>query len=161
MRVMSKVRVMRGSAEATAQDSTGDASPPDDALMNEMAGLDENDPRALGRFMRKMAAESGEDLGPEFNEVIGRLEKGEDPDKIEQDMGDIFGDEAAGGLSGMDDMGFGGGGGGGGKSPENPSTRADAAAEAKDKKAIAKRRTVAMPRKAKSAKASASKKKRS
>src|SRR5688572_21044546 len=44
--------------------------------------LDENDPRSLGRFMRKMSAESGEALGPEFDEVVGRLESGEHPEEI-------------------------------------------------------------------------------
>ena len=38
-----------------------------------MAGLDEEDPRSLGRFMRKMGSEMGEDLGDEFDEVVGRL----------------------------------------------------------------------------------------
>ena len=45
----------------------------DDAL----AGLDEDDPRSIGKFMRKMGNELGEDMGDEFNEVVGRLEKGE------------------------------------------------------------------------------------
>ena len=49
----------------------------------DMAGLDENDPKSLARFMRKMASETGEDLGPEFDEVVGRLEAGEDPESIE------------------------------------------------------------------------------
>lgn len=134
-RMMSKVRVMRGSGSSDT--GTGGAMDSnDDALMNEMAGLDENDPRALGRFMRKMAAESGEDLGAEFGEVVGRLEKGEDPEKIEQDMGGIFGDDPTGGMGGMgmnDDYGA-----------PAPDTSADKAEEAKDKKVTAKKRTVAM-----------------
>ncbi|MFQ5408336.1 MAG: hypothetical protein ACE5FI_07965 [Anaerolineales bacterium] len=59
--------------------------------------LDENDPRSIGRYMRKMSSELGEDLGPEFDEVVGRLEAGEDPESIESDMPDM-------GLGG-DDMG--------------------------------------------------------
>ncbi len=39
-----------------------------------MGDLDENDPKSLARFMRKMANETGEDLGAEFEEVVGRLE---------------------------------------------------------------------------------------
>ncbi len=75
----------------------------DPAMLNELGGLDENDPRSLGRFMRKMASETGEEMGPEFNEIVGRLEKGEDPEKIEQSMGDILGDGGA--PDGMDGMG--------------------------------------------------------
>ena len=53
--------------------------------------IDENDPRSLGRMMRQMADEVGEDMGPEFDEVVGRLEAGEDPEKIEQSMPDLMG----------------------------------------------------------------------
>jgi putative FmdB family regulatory protein len=87
-RLVSRVRVMRGEGG----ESLGPEGDVDPSLLDGIDGLDENDPRALGRFMRKMADETGEDLGPEFNEVIGRLEKGEDPDKIERAMGDVFGD---------------------------------------------------------------------
>jgi putative FmdB family regulatory protein len=51
-----------------------------------LAGLDENDPRAMGRLMRDMANELGEDAGPEVDEVIERLESGENPETIEQSM---------------------------------------------------------------------------
>lgn len=64
-------------------------------------GLDE-DPRALGRMMRKMSGELGEDMGPEFDEVVNRLEAGQSPDQIEQDLPDIGGGEGAG--SGGDDL---------------------------------------------------------
>jgi putative FmdB family regulatory protein len=140
-RLMSKVRVVRGST-----DNNGSMGSADDAMMNEMAGLDENDPRALAGFMRKMAQESGEDMGPEFDEVVGRLEKGEDPEKIEQSMGDLFGGDETGGPGGMgmgmdDDYGYGG--------APAPDTSADKAEQAKDKAATAKKRTVAMKGKAK------------
>jgi hypothetical protein len=41
--------------------------------------------------MRQMSSEVGEDLGPEFDEVVGRLEAGEDPESIEQSMPDMLG----------------------------------------------------------------------
>lgn len=72
-----------------------------EGMMDEsaLAGLDEDDPRALGQFMRKMSNEMGEDMGDEFNEVVDRLEKGESPDAIEQSMPDLgAGDSALGGL---------------------------------------------------------------
>jgi putative FmdB family regulatory protein len=55
----------------------------------------ENDPQAMGRMMRKMSSELGEDMGPEFDEVVDRLERGQSPDDIERDLPD-FG-EADGG----------------------------------------------------------------
>jgi putative FmdB family regulatory protein len=49
----------------------------------------EDDPKALGRLMRKMGEEMGEDTGPEFEEVVSRLEKGQDPEQIEKDMPEL------------------------------------------------------------------------
>lgn len=103
-RVMSKVRVLRhGSKDSSGSESDTDGdNGMDEGLLKEMEGLDENDPRSLGRFMRKMAAQTGESLGEEFEEVVGRLEKGEDPEAIEQKMGDVLaGPEGMGGE--MDD----------------------------------------------------------
>jgi len=78
-RLVSRVAVVR--SEESRLDDLADPSSLD--------GLDESDPKSLARFMRRMAAETGEDLGPEFEEVIGRLEAGEDPDSIEKSMPDL------------------------------------------------------------------------
>ncbi len=69
----------------------------------------EDDPRALGRMMRQMSSEVGEEMPPEFNEVVGRLEAGQSPEQIEQDMPDLGAGDAAGGLGGDLGGGFGGG----------------------------------------------------
>ena len=63
----------------------------------------EDDPRALGQMMRKMGNEMGEDLGPEFNEVVGRLESGQDPEEIEKALPEL-GEEDDGGGGGMGDF---------------------------------------------------------
>ena len=70
----------------------------DDTRMESMAddfsgfeGLDE-DPQAMGRMMRKMGKEMGEDLPPEFDEVVDRLESGQSPDDIEKAIPDLGGD---------------------------------------------------------------------
>ncbi len=69
----------------------------EDARLESMADpsnfgdLDENDPKSMAKFMKKMGSEMGEDLGPEFNEVVDRLEAGEDPEAIEQSMPDLGG----------------------------------------------------------------------
>ncbi len=74
-----------------------------DNLMDDsaLAGLDEEDPKSLGRFMRKMSQEMGEDMGDDFNEVVDRLEKGESPESIEQSMPELADSM---GSSGFDDF---------------------------------------------------------
>ncbi|NLG95943.1 MAG: zinc ribbon domain-containing protein [Chloroflexi bacterium] len=70
-----------------------------------LAGIDD-DPRAMGRMMREMSREIGEDMGPEFDEVVGRLEAGQTPDQIERDLPDLgsgdMGGDLGGGFSGAD-----------------------------------------------------------
>ena len=66
--------------------------------------VDESDPKSLARAMKKMGQEMGEDLPPEFDEITGRLESGEDPESIEQSMPDLGGGMDGGGMGGMDDF---------------------------------------------------------
>ncbi|MBE2238707.1 MAG: zinc ribbon domain-containing protein [Caldilineaceae bacterium] len=70
-----------------------------------MAGLENEDPRALAGFMRKMSDEMGEPLDPEMSEMVDRLERGESPEAIEQSMPDL-GAEAGGAGGGLDDFGM-------------------------------------------------------
>lgn len=62
-------------------------------MERDMEHLDENNPRHMAQMMKKM-----KDLMPagtipkEFDVAIKRLEAGEDPEKIEEDMGDVLGD---------------------------------------------------------------------
>lgn len=77
-------------ALAKSEDSRMDAMMDDSAL----AGLDEDDPRSIGKFIRKMSREMGEDMGDEFNEVVDRLESGESPDSIEDSMPDLGGGDS-------------------------------------------------------------------
>jgi putative FmdB family regulatory protein len=53
-----------------------------------LSGLDE-DPRALGKMMREMSHEVGEDMGGEFDEVVSRLESGQNPEDIEKELPDL------------------------------------------------------------------------
>ncbi len=53
-----------------------------------LEGLEDN-PRELGRIMRKMGRELGEDLPPEFDEVVDRLEKGQSPEEIESALPEL------------------------------------------------------------------------
>lgn len=83
VRLVSRVRVIRGASRSP--ESGGGEDFGDEML----EGLDESDPRSMGRFMRKMAEESGEDMPAEFDEVVNRLEKGESPEEIEKSMPEL------------------------------------------------------------------------
>ena len=78
-------RRIRRVAIAKSEDARMDSLLDDSALAN----LDEDDPKALGHFMRKMTQEMGEDMGDEFNEVVDRLEHGESPESIEESLPDL------------------------------------------------------------------------
>lgn len=89
-RLLNRVRFARSEEERL--DALADPS--------SWGALDEEDPRAMGRMMRKMSRELGEDLPPEFDEVVGRLEAGESPEKIERSIpelgdGESFGEESS------------------------------------------------------------------
>lgn len=62
------------------------------ALAGEMEGMAENDPKAMASFMRRFTELTGMSLGEEAREAMRRLEAGEDPEQIEAEMGDLFGD---------------------------------------------------------------------
>jgi len=49
----------------------------------------EDDPKALGQMMRKMGSEMGEELPPEFDDVVDRLESGQSPEEIESALPDL------------------------------------------------------------------------
>ena len=64
----------------------------------------EDDPQALGKMMRKMSSEMGEDMGPEFDEVIDRLEAGQSPEEIEKAVPDLGDGSPELGPGGFDDF---------------------------------------------------------
>jgi putative FmdB family regulatory protein len=118
---VSRFAMSRGLKEPAATTGTeGEAGPMPDfdnprmerAMMEmerDMEHMDENNPRHMAHMMRKM-----KDIMPpgsvpkELDVAIKRLESGEDPEKIEADMGDVLGDLMGGpGEEG----GMGGGGG--------------------------------------------------
>ncbi len=64
-----------------------------ESLMKESEGINEDDPRQMATLMRKFTEKTGINLGDTMEEAISRMEKGEDPDEIEKEMGDLLGDE--------------------------------------------------------------------
>ena len=119
---VSRFATMKGLKEPAAKpESAGDEPPMPDMddprieramteMERDMEHLDENNPRHMAHMMRKM-----KDLLPagtmpkELDVAIKRLEAGEDPQKIEADMGDVLGDF----MGGPDEEGGAGGMGGG------------------------------------------------
>ena len=82
-RLVSRVAVLK--SEESRLDDLSDPS--------SFGDLDENDPRSMARWARRMGEELGEDLGDEFNEMVDQMEAGEMPD-----------DEGAGGGGGGGDF---------------------------------------------------------
>ena len=62
-------------------------------LAGEAEKINEDDPRQAANLMRKLTDMTGLELGPGMQEALKRMESGEDPDKIEAEMGDLLGDE--------------------------------------------------------------------
>jgi hypothetical protein len=55
-----------------------------------VADSENPDPRALAKMMRRMGELTGQKMPEQMDEVIARLEKGEDPEKLEEEYGDVF-----------------------------------------------------------------------
>lgn len=101
---LSRFAMIKGAAEPSAGvTGADDMAMPDfddprvQRAMNEMerdmGTMDENNPKHIAHMMKKM-----KDIMPagsvpkELDVAIKRLEQGEDPEKIEADMGDVLGD---------------------------------------------------------------------
>jgi putative FmdB family regulatory protein len=67
-----------------------------DSMMEEMGDLDENeDPRQLASIFRRFGEASGLEFGPKMEEFMSRLEAGEDPEHLEEEMEGELDDEDA------------------------------------------------------------------
>ena len=78
-RRMTKVRI------AKSEDSRMES------MADDFSGIEglEDDPKAMGQMMRKMGKQMGEDLPPEFDDVVNRLEAGQSPEEIESALPDL------------------------------------------------------------------------
>lgn len=104
-RVPSRFGVAPKSADPSPAGDEGDDPRMEREMMrfaSELEGMDENDPRQMAQAVRRMAELSGEPVTPAMEEMIRRLEAGEDPEQVEEELGDALEEE----------MGEGGGGGG-------------------------------------------------
>ena len=101
------VAAKTGTASGGAADAETDDPRVEREMMRfaaELENMDENDPRAMAKAVRKMTEIAGEPVTPAMEEMIRRLEAGEDPEKVEEEMGDAIedemGEESGGGFSG-------------------------------------------------------------
>jgi hypothetical protein len=114
---MSRAYTIRGSTSTSGDEDYGDygdydGGGPDDEDMGMgmgmssmdpmLEGLDDEDPRAIARWARRMKETLGPeaDLGPEFDRALARIEAGEDPDKV---MEDLDPEALGGGYDGEDE----------------------------------------------------------
>ena len=68
-----------------------------ESLAGEAGALEGDDPRAAARFVRRLYDAAGFPVNGDLQEALRRMESGEDPDAIEEEMGDV--------LEGVDPMG--------------------------------------------------------
>jgi len=102
------VRLKRKMSVFSTRSGRGDSDRPDEnipgideskmekamgILAREAEKIDADDPRQSAMLMKRLTDATGLKLGPSMEEAMSRMEKGEDPDKIEQEMGHLLEDE--------------------------------------------------------------------
>jgi len=102
-----------GAAPKAAPKTAGHPEPDDASaarMESEMArmmdGLDERDaenPRVMAQMVRRLAEASGEPITPTMQEMFRRLEAGEDPDALEDELGPQLEAEMGGDREGGED----------------------------------------------------------
>ncbi|MFO1065071.1 MAG: zinc ribbon domain-containing protein [Pirellulales bacterium] len=96
-RQVSRFAISSGRSDSAAESNEPELDIDDEKMeqaMMQLAGeadnLNEDDPRAMARMMRKLMDSTGMRMGDGMEEAIRRMEAGEDPDKVEEEMGDIL-----------------------------------------------------------------------
>ncbi|MDD5168487.1 MAG: zinc ribbon domain-containing protein [Syntrophales bacterium] len=95
-RQMSVFAKIKGGREEAGED--GPMPPMDDARMekamamlaSEADKISEDDPRQAANLMRKLSEATGMNMGPAMEEALRRMERGEDPEAIEAELGDLL-----------------------------------------------------------------------
>ena len=73
-------------------------------LAAEAESIDENDPRQGVQLMRRLFDATGMPMGKGMEEALRRMESGEDPEKVEEEMGDMLEDPLGMGMGDADEM---------------------------------------------------------
>jgi putative FmdB family regulatory protein len=100
-RRFSRFAISKGRREPEAGGEEGGGPDIDESRMDEIMeglareteGIDEDNPRQMAKVMRKLYEASGLPLGGRMEEAIRRMEAGEDPDKLEEELGDFLDEE--------------------------------------------------------------------
>ena len=110
-KLVSAFAVTSGGKKDEAAEMKPSAAPPDaagdakmeaamGAMEKEFSSVDENDPRAMARMMRRMGELTGEKFDEPMEEAVRKLEEGADPDSLDDQLGgeapgepDPYGDE--------------------------------------------------------------------
>ena len=95
-KLISAFAITRGGADSPPAADAASAEPVEDARMEstlgamerEFSSVDENDPRAMARMMRRMSELTGERIDGEMEEVVRKLEEGADPESLEDQLGE-------------------------------------------------------------------------
>ncbi|HDP25147.1 MAG TPA: zinc ribbon domain-containing protein [Deltaproteobacteria bacterium] len=85
----------------TGDDAEGGMPPIDESKMekamamlaSEAGRINEDDPRQAAQLMRKLSEATGLKMGGGMEEALRRMERGEDPEQIEAEMGDLLEEE--------------------------------------------------------------------
>jgi len=87
-RLVSRVAILK-SEESRLDDMSDDAA---------LSDVDENDPRSIARWARRMGEQLGDDVGDDFREMVDQLESGEMPEDMPAPggMDDDFGSMGGG-----------------------------------------------------------------
>jgi len=82
-KIVSRVAIFR--SEESRMENLADPS--------KLAGLDENDPRSVARWMKRMGKEMGEDMGKDFDQVVEEAVEESEKAKKGEESPDESGDE--------------------------------------------------------------------
>ena len=96
-----EMSVFANISKSKGNDTDSDMPPIDEAKMekamamlaSEAGNINEDDPKQAAMLMRKLSDATGLNMGPRMEEALSRLERGEDPENIEAEMGDLLDDE--------------------------------------------------------------------
>jgi putative FmdB family regulatory protein len=101
-RMMSRFAVTGSSKNKIATDGDSEAGPGSDlpideakmgkameTLAAEAEHMNENDPRQAAQLMRRLTDMTGLKLGDKMEDALNRMEAGEDPEALEQELGDL------------------------------------------------------------------------
>lgn len=96
-RQMSRFAISRGRGDTPPSDGPVGPEMDDEKmeqammqLAGEADGMNEEDPQSMARMMRKLMDTTGMRMGEGMEEAIRRMEAGEDPDKVEEEMSGIL-----------------------------------------------------------------------